>query len=215
VTTRILIADDHPIVRFGLSRLIDREADLTVVAEAEDGTTALKLALELDVDVVIIDVAMPRKTGLQAAEEIARRRPDVRVLMLSMHDNDQYMLAAARAGASGYMLKSDADEQIVAACRALLTSDEFLAPPTAGSALRAQIDRARRAKDASGDVLTRRELEVLKLVAEGHSSREIADELTITVKTVDRHRSNIMSKLDVTDRVQLARHAIRRGLIEP
>lgn len=215
MTTRILIADDHPIVRFGLSRLIDREADLTVVAEAEDGTTALKLALELDVDVVIIDVAMPRKTGLQAAEEIARRRPDVRVLMLSMHDNDQYMLAAARAGASGYMLKSDADEQIVAACRALLTSDEFLAPPTAGSALRAQIDRARRAKDASGDVLTRRELEVLKLVAEGHSSREIADELTITVKTVDRHRSNIMSKLDVTDRVQLARHAIRRGLIEP
>jgi DNA-binding NarL/FixJ family response regulator len=135
--------------------------------------------------------------------------------MLSMHDNDQYMLAAARAGASGYMLKSDADEQIVAACRALLTSDEFLAPPTAGSALRAQIDRARRAKGHSGDVLTRRELEVLKLVAEGHSSREIADELTITVKTVDRHRSNIMSKLDVTDRVQLARHAIRRGLIEP
>jgi DNA-binding NarL/FixJ family response regulator len=213
--TRILIADDHPIVRFGLSRLIDREPDLTVVAEAEDGTKALKLALELDVDLVIIDVAMPRKTGLQTAEEISRRRPKVRVLVLSMHDNEQYILAAARAGAAGYLLKSDADEQIVGVCRALLTSNEFLAPPTAGAALRTQIERVRRAGDARSDILTRRELEVLKLVAEGHSSREIADELIITVKTVDRHRSNIMSKLDVTDRVQLARHAIRRGLIEP
>lgn len=213
MTATVLIADDHPIVRFGLKRLIDREPDLTVVAEAQDGAEAINAALELQVDLAIIDVAMPRKTGLQAAEELAKRAPEVRVLILSMHDNDQYILAAARAGASGYMLKSDADEQIVAACRSLLRGDLFICP-SATPALRTQIEHVRQGKAAPRDVLTRRELEVLKLVAEGHSSREIAEQLTISLKTVERHRSNIMAKLRVTDRVQLARHAIRRGLVD-
>lgn len=213
MTATVLIADDHPIVRFGLKRLIDREPDLTVVAEAQDGAEAINAALELQVDLAIIDVAMPRKTGLQAAEELAKRAPEVRVLILSMHDNDQYILAAARAGASGYMLKSDADEQIVAACRSLLRGDLFICP-SATPALRTQIEHVRQGKAGPRDVLTRRELEVLKLVAEGHSSREIAEQLTISLKTVERHRSNIMAKLRVTDRVQLARHAIRRGLVD-
>lgn len=215
MTARILIADDHPIVRYGLTRLIDREHDLSVVAEAKDGQEAANLAVSLEVDLAILDVAMPRKTGLQATEEISRRRPATRILVLSMHENDQYMLAAARAGAAGYMLKSDADEQIVAACRALLNGRVFLAPPSTSAALREQLQRVRAADDSRGDILTRRELEILKLVAEGHSSREIADALTISVKTVDRHRSNVMAKLEVTDRVHLARHALRRGLIEP
>jgi DNA-binding NarL/FixJ family response regulator len=213
VRATVLIADDHPIVRFGLKRLIDREPDLLVVAEARDGAEAVHAALELHVDVAIIDVAMPRKNGLQAAEELSRRAPGIRVLLLSMHDNDQYVLAAARTGARGYLLKSDADEQIVAACRSLLRDDSFLCP-SATPALRAQIERAQRGQGAPKDVLTRRELEVLKLVAEGHSSREIAAQLTISLKTVERHRSNLLAKLGVTDRVQLARHAIRRGLVD-
>jgi len=202
-------------VRFGLSRLIDREPDLTVVAEAKDGAEAAELGLQLEIDVAILDVAMPRKTGLQVTKELARERPAIRILILSMHDNEQYMLAAARAGAAGYMLKSDADEQIVAACRALLEDEAFLAPHTISGSLREELERARHQGEGRDDILTLRELEVLKLVAEGNTSKEIAQQLTITVKTVDRHRSNIMSKLDVTDRVQLARHAIRRGLIEP
>lgn len=215
MSATVLIADDHPIVRFGLSRLIDREPDLVVVAEAEDGAEAVALALQSEIDLAIIDIGMPRKTGLQAAEEISRQRPNVRILILSMHDNEQYMLAAARAGAAGYMLKSDADEHIVAACRSLLSGGPFLAPPSTGSTLLDQLERSRDAGKGRTDVLTQRELEVLKLVAEGNSSKEIASQLTITIKTVDRHRSNIMSKLNVNDRVQLARHAIRRGLIEP
>lgn len=202
-------------MRFGLSRLIDREPDLTVVAEAKDGAEAAQLGLELEIDVAILDVAMPRKTGLQVTRELAHERPAIRILILSMHENEQYMLAAARAGAAGYMLKSDADEHIVAACRSLLEDEAFLAPQTISASLREELERARNEGEGRDDILTRRELEVLKLVAEGNTSKEIAQQLTITVKTVDRHRSNIMSKLDVTDRVQLARHAIRRGLIEP
>jgi DNA-binding NarL/FixJ family response regulator len=215
MSATVLIADDHPIVRFGLTRLIDREADLSVIADVSDGTEAVDAVLELDVDLAVVDVAMPRKTGLQAAEEISARCPRTRVLILSMFDNEQYLLAAARAGASGYVLKSDADEEIVDACRRALYSSEFICPATTTAAVRAEVERIRDGDVRRSDVLTRREVEILKLVAEGHSSREIADQLTISVKTVDRHRSNLMSKLNVSDRVHLARHAIRRGLIEP
>lgn len=211
---RILIADDHAVVRSGLRRLIARQPDLEVVAEADDGMEAVRLALENDVDVAIVDFAMPRKTGLQVTEALFRAGAKTRVLILSMHDNDQYVLAAATAGARGYLLKSDADSSIVAACRAAIGNGAFVLPANTTPAMREQI-RLARAGGGRRDLLTRREREVLKLVAEGYSSKEIAEELTIAVKTVDRHRTNIMSKLAIDDRVGLTRYAIRRGLVEP
>lgn len=212
---RVLIADDHPVVRSGLRALIEREPEFEVVAEASTGAEAVEQALAADVDLAILDVAMPAKTGLQAAEEILRARPETRVLLLSMYDNDQYLLAAARLGASGYVLKSIADEEIVSACRASLAGRRFVVPWEVSPATRRRLEDARRGVAAADDVLTRRELEVLKLVAEGRSSQEIADALVISLKTVERHRANIMDKLGMRDRVQLARYAIRRGLVEP
>jgi len=215
VTARILVADDHPLVRSGLRQVIDREPDLAVVAEAADGAEAVERALAEEVDLAILDVAMPRLTGLQAAEELARRRPETVIVMLSMYDNEQYLLAAVRAGASGYLLKSVADEQVVAACRAVLRGERFLYPTTASARTRKYLEQLDQGEVAPRDVLTRRESEVLKLVAEGRSSKEIAATLVISTKTVDRHRANIIEKLGVRDRVGLTRYAIREGLSEP
>lgn len=215
MTARILVADDHPLVRSGLRQVIDREPDLAVVAEAADGAEAVERALAEEVDLAILDVAMPRLTGLQAAEELARRRPETVIVMLSMYDNEQYLLAAVRAGASGYLLKSVADEQVVAACRAVLRGERFLYPSTASARTRKYLEQLDQREVAPRDVLTRRESEVLKLVAEGRSSKEIAATLVISTKTVDRHRANIIEKLGVRDRVGLTRYAIREGLSEP
>lgn len=209
---RILIADDHAVVRHGLRLLLEGEPDLTVVAEAADGARAVELATAGDVDLVILDIAMPRLTGLQAARELARRRPGLPILMLSMYDNDEFLFEALRVGASGYVLKSGADRDIVAACRAALAGECFLYPSATTALVR---DHVARAGDHHSDVLTPRELEIVKLVAEGHNSRQIAALLSISVKTVDRHRANILDKLNLRDRVQLTRYAIRRGLVEP
>jgi len=217
VTARILLADDHPLVRRGLRQVIEREPDLEVVAEATDGADAMAKAVELDVDLAILDVSMPAMSGLQVAAQLTRRSPKTRVLILSMYDNDQYVLAAARAGASGYLLKQSADEEVVRACRAALEDEPFLAPHGIGASTSAWLADAATARSET-DVepeLTIRELEVLKLVAEGRSTREISERLVISVKTVDRHRSNIMDKLGLRDRVQLTRYAIRAGLVDP
>jgi DNA-binding NarL/FixJ family response regulator len=212
--TRILVADDHAIVRHGLRLLLDREPDLTVVAEAVDGAQAVALAIVGSVDLVILDIAMPRMTGLQAARELSRRRPQLPMLILSMYDNDQFLFEALKAGASGYVLKSGADRDIVTACRVAIAGNCFLYPSATATLVR---DYLTRAAQASGmdDVLTPREAEIVKLIAEGHSSKQIAAILTISIKTVDRHRANILDKLGMRDRVQLTRYAIRRGLIEP
>ncbi|HEY3007318.1 MAG TPA: response regulator transcription factor [Micromonosporaceae bacterium] len=214
VVARVLVADDHAVVRHGLRLLLDREPDLTVVAEAADGAQAVDLAVAGGVDLVILDIAMPRLTGLQAARELSRRRPHLPMLMLSMYDNDQFLFEALKAGASGYVLKSGADRDIVTACRAALAGDCFLYPSATATLVR---DYLTRAGDHPGtdDVLTPREAEIVKLIAEGHSSRQIAAILTISVKTVDRHRANILDKLGMRDRVELTRYAIRRGLVEP
>jgi DNA-binding NarL/FixJ family response regulator len=215
MTTRILLADDHPLVRRGLRQVIEREPGFEVVAEASDGAEAVEKAEHSDVDLAILDVAMPRMTGLQAADQLAKRRPQTRVLLLSMYDNDQYLLAAARAGAAGYLLKSVADEQVVQACRDVLAGRPFLHPESVGTRTRQQLERIRDGVDEPAGPLTPREAEVLKLVAEGHSSSEIAEILVISVKTVERHRANISDKLGIRDRVGLTRYAIREGLAEP
>lgn len=214
--TRILLADDHAVVRRGLRLVLESEPDLEVVAEADDGAQAVQLALELGpkVDLAILDVTMPRMTGLQAAAELARRVPALRVLMLSMHDNEQYLFEALKAGASGYVLKSVADRDLVEACRATMRGQPFLYPGAVTALIRDHLERARNGEPSRDDPLTPRETEIVKLIAESHSSREIADELVISEKTVERHRANILLKLGMRDRVQLTRYAIRRGLIE-
>ncbi len=213
--TRILLADDHTLVRRGLRLILDAERDLEVVAEAGDGAEAVGRALATEVDLAILDVAMPRMTGLQAAQQLAKRAPKVRVLMLSMYDNEQYLFEALKAGASGYVLKSVADRDLVEACRATMRGEPFLYPGAVTALIRDYLERGRAGEEMPGDLLTPRESEILKLVAEGHSSREIAETLVISVKTVERHRANILEKLGMRDRVELTRDAIRRGLVEP
>jgi DNA-binding NarL/FixJ family response regulator len=213
--TSILLADDHPMVRRGLRMVLDSEPDLEVVAEAGDGSEAVELALAGAVDLAVLDVAMPRLTGLQAAAELKRRRPELRTLMLSMYDSEQYFFEALKAGASGYVLKSAADQDLVEACRAAMRGEPFLYPAAVAALIRDYLDRASRGEAVPADPLTPRELEIVKLVAEGHSSDEIAATLVISKKTVEHHRSHVLEKLGMRDRVELTRYAIRRGLVEP
>jgi DNA-binding NarL/FixJ family response regulator len=207
---RLLLADDHPVVRQGLRVMLDAQPDLQVVAEAEDGIEAVEIALKEKIDLAILDVAMPRRTGLQAARELTRHRPDLRVLMLSMHEGEQYLYEALQAGASGYVLKSSAGRDLVEACRASLRGEPFLYAGATNALLRDQVQNGK-----VEEVLSPRELEVVKVVAEGYSSEEIAEMLVISVRTVERHRRNILEKLGMRNRVDLTRYAIRRGLVEP
>jgi DNA-binding NarL/FixJ family response regulator len=164
----------------------------------------------------VLDVAMPRMTGLQAARELQQRRPDLRVLMLSMHDNEQYFFEALKVGASGYVLKSGANRDLVEACRAAMRGEPFLYPAAVTALIRDYLDRASMpGEGAPADPLTPREQDVVKLIAEGHTSEEIAKVLHIAKRTGDRHRANVLEKLGMRNRVELTRYAIRRGLVEP
>jgi DNA-binding NarL/FixJ family response regulator len=196
---RILVADDHGIVRSGIRMLIERQEGMRVVAEAGDGAEAVKLALAERPDIAILDVSMPRLTGTQAAREIRAQLPQTAVLLLSMHDDERYMSDAFEAGAGGYVLKSQADADLVDAVRALARGEAFLSPV-------ATVEQ---------DTLTARELQVVKLIAEAHTNRQIADVLSVSEKTVESHRANVFAKLGMRDRVELVRYAIKRGLIEP
>ncbi|MFI1488007.1 response regulator [Streptomyces sp. NPDC020747] len=212
---RILLADDHALVRHGVRLILDAEPDLTVVAEAADGVEAIAQAQDNDIDLAILDIAMPRQTGLQAAHELARLRPNLRTLMLTMYDNEQYFFEALKSGASGYVPKSVADRDLVEACRAALRDEPFIYPGAETTLIRTYLHRARTGEQLPARPITEREEEILKLVAEGHTSKEIALLLVISVKTVERHRSNLLQKLGLRDRLELTRYAIRVGIIEP
>jgi len=213
--TRILLADDHALVRQGLRLILDAEPDLAVVAEAADGAEAVAAASADEVDLAILDIAMPRLTGIQAAREISQRAPRIHLLMLSMYDNEQYFFESLKAGASGYVLKSVADRDLIEACRASMRGEPFLYPGAVTALIRDYLQRNRRGDRLPDRILTPREEEIVKLIAESHSSREIAETLGISVKTVDRHRANILQKLGMRDRLDLTRYAIRAGLVEP
>lgn len=215
LTARLLLADDHELVRGGLKLVLESAPDLRVVAEAGDGAEALELALREDLDLAVLDVSMPRLTGLRVAVEIKRRRPELRTLMLSVHDSEQYFFEALKAGASGYVLKSSANHDLIEACRAALRGEPFIYPAATSALVRDFLERAARGEETSTDPLTPRELEVTKLIAEGLTSDEIADTLVIATSTVNRHRDNILEKLGMRNRVELTRYAIRRGLVEP
>jgi DNA-binding NarL/FixJ family response regulator len=213
LTTRILLADDHALVRRGLRLILDAQADLEVAAEAGDGAEAVKLALNPEIDLAILDISMPRMTGLQAARELQQRRPELHILVLSMHESEQYLYQALRAGASGYVVKRAADRDLVEACRAAMRDEPFLYP-AAVTALITDSLRHERDGEEARDPLTPRETEVVKLVAESYTNQQIAEALVISSKTVERHRANILEKLGMRDRVELTRYAIRNGLVE-
>src|SRR5437660_9470988 len=209
---RILVADDHGIVRAGIRLLLELQPDIEVVAEATDGVQAVEQALAVRPDLCILDVGMPRLTGLQAAREIRAHVPDARVLMLSMHDDERYLFEALKAGASGYVLKREADQDLVGAIRAMGRGEAFLTNAAQRSLIREWMQ-----DDAPGPVipLTPREEEVVKLIAEAYTNAQIAQILHVSEKTVESHRANVLRKLGMRDRVELVRYAIRRGLVEP
>ena len=208
---RVLIADDHGIVRSGLTMLIDRQADMQVAAEAEDGIEAVERALADRPDVAVLDVSMPRMTGLQAAREIRSHVPDTRVLLLSMHDDERYFLEGLEAGAAGYVLKRAADTDLIGAVRTIAGGRTFLSD----DAQRTLMDEWLEGATEVDDPLTPRELEVVKLIAEAYTNKQIAETLKLSEKTVESHRTNVFGKLGMRDRVEIVRYAIRRGLVEP
>jgi DNA-binding NarL/FixJ family response regulator len=212
---RILLADDHALVRRGVRLILEGRPGTRVVAEAGDGAEAVALARRHPVDLAVLDVSMPRMTGLQAALELTRLDPAPRILMLSMYDHEQYLYASLRAGASGYVLKSAADQDLLQACDAALRGEPFLYPAAMAALVRSYLEQAGRGVEPKANPLTPREDEVLKLIAEGSSSRDIAETLVISVKTVEHHRANVLRKLGMRDRTELTRYAIRAGLIEP
>src|SRR5947209_20338848 len=209
---RILVADDHGIVRSGIRLLLERQPDIEVVAEASDGVDAVQQALASRPNLCILDVGMPRMTGLQAAREIRAHMPEARVLMLSMHDDERYLFEALKAGASGYVLKREADQDLVEAVRAVERGEAFLTNAAERSIIREWMADSSRGPTVP---LTPREEEVVKLIAEAHTNAQIAEILHLSEKTVESHRANVLRKLGMRDRVELVRYAIRRGLVEP
>lgn len=210
---RILLADDHTLVRQGVRLMLDPQPDLRVVAEARDGAEALEKIAAGGIDLAILDVTMPRMTGLQVAREVSRRELPTAMLMLSMHDNEQYLFEALKVGASGYVHKSMADRDLITACRAAIRGEPFLYPGAMATIIRDYVNRGTAAD--TDQLLSPREEEILKLIAEGHAGKDIADMLFISPKTVERHRANLLAKLGMKDRLELTRYAIRVGLIEP
>ena len=203
---RILLADDHGIVRSGLHMLIERQEGMRVVAEADDGVAAVEATLREEPD-----VAMPRMTGIQAAREIKARRPATAVVLLSMHDDEHYLFDALRAGASGYVLKRAADEELIEAIRSVSAGKPHLPAITQSALVREWLGRG---DEVPRDPLTPREQDVVKLIAEAYTNRQIGEILKVSEKTVESHRANVLAKLGMRDRVELVRYAIRRGLIE-
>ena len=206
---RVLIADDHGIVRSGIRLLLERQPDIEVIGEAADGAEAREMAVRERPDLAILDVKMPKLTGLQATREIKRQVPEVSVLILSMHDDERYLFEALRAGAAGYVLKRAADHDLLDAVRAAARGEPFLNAHAQQTLIREFLERGEQPE------LTPREQEVVKLIAEAHTNKEIAEILHLSEKTVETHRGNVLQKLGMRDRVEIVRYAIRQGLVEP
>ena len=213
---RVLIVEDHAIVRQGLRLLLGGQPDMEVVGEAEEGSKALSLVEQLRPSVVIMDLAMPGVNGLEATQEIKRRWPNVQVIALTVHDSDEYFFRMITAGASGYILKGADPAELLEAIRTAQQGEVFLHPPLTTKLVRDYLRRVRLGEAAdSYDTLSERERQVLRLIGEGHTSQEIADTLGISASTVQTHRAHIMEKLNLRKRSELMKYAVRRGLIGP
>ncbi|MFH2129455.1 MAG: response regulator transcription factor [bacterium] len=213
---RVLLADDHTIVRKGLSALLAEEEDITVVAEAEDGREAVEKAFAMDPDVVVMDIGMPSLNGLEAVRAIKKGRPEMKVLILTMHENEEYITEALKAGVSGYLIKKSAPRDLITAIRLAYQGESFLSPAISTKVIHRFIRQA--AGDTADSVqkespLTSREREVVQLIAEGSANKEIAARLGISIKTVKNHRSNLMEKLDLHNTAEITQFAIKNGLI--
>ena len=210
---RVILADDHAVLRDGLRLLLERESDITVVGEAGDGDEAVKKTFQLNPDVVVLDIGMPKVSGIEAARMIKQKQPSIGILALTVYEDDEHVFNLLKAGASGYLLKKAAGVELANAVRAV-KNGEFVFSPSVGEKLLSTFLQEPKHGDVSlPDGLTKREVEVLKLVAEGATNKEIADRLFISAKTVESHRANIFRKLDIHDRIQAAIYAIRKGLI--
>jgi DNA-binding NarL/FixJ family response regulator len=211
---KVLLAEDHTIVRKGIRALLAAEADIEVVGEAENGRVAVERVQELAPDVVVMDITMPELNGIEATCQIRRRFPRVKVLMLSMHSNEDYVVQVLRCGASGYLVKETLPAELVSAIRAVSRGEAFLSPSISRKVIDEYVRHAEiTATEEPHEKLTEREREVLQLIAEGRRNRQIARRLHISEKTVETHRANLMSKLDLHATADLTRYAIRRGII--
>ena len=213
MSIRILIADDHGVLRAGLRALLSAESDLEVAGEAADGRETLRLVSELDPDVVLLDVNMPGPDGIEVTRRLKAVKPEVRVLILTVHEDEGLLREAIRAGASGYILKRAVESELIYAIHAVWRGDLYVHPAMTRALLQ-DLHSTLVADEAPVEPLTPREMEVLRLIAEGHTNRQIAEVLSISVRTVESHRANLMSKLGLHSRVELVRYAKRHGLLE-
>ncbi len=212
---RVLLADDHTILRAGLKMMLNAQPDMEVVGEAQDGRQAINEALRHQPDVVLMDITMPDINGIEATRQIKRMLPDVKVLVLTMHENDEYVFQALRAGASGYILKEAADTELITALHVVQTGQFYLSPTAQSIIVGDYLQRVRTGEEKdSYSTLTEREREILKLVAEGYTNNQIAERLVISPKTVDTHRTHVMDKLNLHSRSELVKYAMRRGILE-
>ena len=213
---RILLADDHAILRAGLVRLLGEEKDIEVVGEAENGREAVQKVQELHPDIVLMDIGMPVMNGMEATKQIKKRDQDVKILVLTMHDNEEYLFQVLQAGAAGYVLKKAADSDLVNAIHVVSRGDCFLYPSAAKMVVEDYLEKLRHGQEptSSYDTLTDREREILTHVAEGYTNREIAESLFISVKTAETHKANIMEKLNLHKRAELVKYAIKKGMLQ-
>jgi two-component system response regulator NreC len=215
MTIHILLADDHTILRAGLKMMLNAQPDMEVIGEAHDGRQAIAEVQRLQPDIVLMDITMPDMNGIEATRQIKKLQPETKVLMLTMHENDEYVFQALRAGASGYMLKEAADTELISALHVVQSGQFYLSPAAQSVMVGDYLQRVRTGEEKdSYSNLTEREREILKLVAEGYTNNQIAERLVISPKTVDTHRTHIMDKLNLHSRAELVKYAIRRGLLE-
>ena len=215
MTIRILLADDHTILRAGLRMMLNAQPDFEVVGEAQDGRQAIQEAQRLQPDVILMDITMPDMNGIEATRQIKKSLPETKVLILTMHEHDEYVFQALRAGASGYMLKEAADTDLISALRVIQNGQFYLSPTAQSVMVGDYLQRVRTGEEKdSYSSLTEREREILKLVAEGYTNNKIAERLIISPKTVDTHRTHVMDKLNLHSRAELVKYAMRRGLLE-
>ena len=212
---KVLLADDHTIVRKGLRSLLEEEEGIEVIGEAEDGREAIKLVEKLHPDIVVMDIAMPGLNGLEATRQLRRLYPEIKILILSMYANEEYVFQTLQAGAQGYLVKKAAPLELMSAIKAVYQGNSFLSPSISRTVIDDYIRRADKISkgDNAFETLTARETEVLQLIAEGRKNREIAELLYISIKTVETHRAHIMDKLDIHSTAELTHYAISKGII--
>jgi DNA-binding NarL/FixJ family response regulator len=209
---KILLADDHQIMRDGLRSLIAKQSDMEVVAEAENGRTAIKLTRKLRPDVIVMDINMPDLNGIDASRQIVTEFPDTKIIVFSMYTDHQFVAGALKAGVSGYLQKDSAFEELERAIRSVISDQTYLSPKIAGDVVEGYVKKLMADESAEPDSLTDREREVVQLYAEGHTTKQIADRLNLSVKTIETHRRHIMEKLNVSSIAELTKFAIREGL---